>query len=59
MKIVVITVSDRAARGEYADRSGPAIVEVLAATEPAATFETDLVPLLRHGIRMAAGESHG
>ncbi|PKN22229.1 MAG: molybdopterin adenylyltransferase, partial [Deltaproteobacteria bacterium HGW-Deltaproteobacteria-22] len=27
MKITVITVSDRASRGEYEDRSGPAVVE--------------------------------
>jgi len=29
MKIAVITVSDRAARGQYEDRSGPAVVEEL------------------------------
>jgi len=44
MKIAVITVSDRASRGEYADRSGPAIVQVLAAAEPAATIESECVP---------------
>ncbi len=29
LKLAVITVSDRASRGEYEDRSGPAIVRVL------------------------------
>jgi len=32
MKILVITVSDRAARGEYEDLSGPAIEKVLKGT---------------------------
>ena len=33
LKVAVITVSDRASRGEYADLSGPRIREIL---EPAA-----------------------
>jgi molybdenum cofactor synthesis domain-containing protein len=42
--VAVITVSDRASRGEYEDRSGPAIVEVLAAAVPELQIERRLVP---------------
>jgi molybdenum cofactor synthesis domain-containing protein len=40
VKIAVITVSDRAAAGIYADRSGPAVLEVLASRCPG--IETSL-----------------
>jgi len=40
----VITVSDRASRGEYADRSGPAVVQILQEAFPDAHLETALVP---------------
>lgn len=40
----VVTVSDRAAAGVYADESGPAVVQVLAAAFPAATIDTRIVP---------------
>lgn len=40
LRVHVVTVSTRAARGEYADRSGPAVVEALdAAGVPGATVE--------------------
>lgn len=44
MTIAVITVSDRAARGIYEDRSGPVVVEVLRELLPDASIERDLVP---------------
>jgi molybdopterin adenylyltransferase len=44
MKIAVITVSDRASRGEYADRSGPAVVEELSRAAPDAELVTEVVP---------------
>lgn len=44
MKIAVITVSDRASAGVYADRSGPAVVEVLRAALPGAGIATEIVP---------------
>jgi len=43
--LAVITISDRASRGEYPDRSGPVIEEVLkAAGLPGLQVERDLVP---------------
>ena len=44
MRIVVVTVSDRASRGVYADRSGPAIEEVLLAALHGAEISRELVP---------------
>ena len=44
MRIAVITVSDRASRGVYADRSGPAIEEVLRGALPGAEVEREIVP---------------
>jgi molybdopterin adenylyltransferase len=44
VRIAVVTVSDRASRGIYEDRSGPAIAELLAALLPGAQIERDLVP---------------
>lgn len=44
MRIAVITVSDRAFRGEYEDLSGPAIVRILAANWPKSEIISDLVP---------------
>ena len=43
MLIAVVTVSDRASQGIYADRSGPAIEEALAAAMPGSTFEREIV----------------
>lgn len=34
MKIGILTISDRGARGEYEDRSGPLIAQILAANSP-------------------------
>lgn len=44
MKIAVITVSDRASAGVYADRSGPAIEAVLAEAIPGVVLEREIVP---------------
>jgi molybdopterin adenylyltransferase len=42
-KIGVVTVSDRASRGEYQDRGGPAVVEYLNATVTSEVILTSLV----------------
>jgi molybdopterin adenylyltransferase len=44
MKVAVITVSDRASRGEYEDLSGPLIQEELMERFPAAAISRVLVP---------------
>lgn len=44
MKFAVITVSDRASSGTYADKSGPAIVAVLKSHFPEAQIEAEVVP---------------
>lgn len=53
MRIAVVTVSDRASRGVYADRSGPAIEEVLASALPDAEIARELVPDEREAILAA------
>ena len=44
MKIAVITVSDRASRGIYADLSGPAIAKVLESALPGSEIAGEVVP---------------
>lgn len=44
MKIAVITISDRASAGIYADKSGPAIEETLREFLPDAVIERSIVP---------------
>jgi molybdopterin adenylyltransferase len=44
LKIAVITVSDRASAGIYADRSGPAIEEILREALDDTEFERSIVP---------------
>jgi molybdenum cofactor synthesis domain-containing protein len=44
VKVAVVTVSDRASRGEYADRSGPEIERLLLARFPAAEVTRRVVP---------------
>jgi molybdopterin adenylyltransferase len=53
LRIAVVTVSDRASRGVYADLSGPAIEEVLASALPGAEFEREIVPDDREAILAA------
>jgi molybdopterin adenylyltransferase len=42
--VSVITISDRASRGEYADRSGPEIVAILREAFPEVRIDTEVVP---------------
>lgn len=44
LKVAVITVSDRASRGEYADLSGPRIREILEQRLPGADISLAVVP---------------
>lgn len=44
MKAAVITVSDRASRGEYEDKSGPAIMEIIRSELPDIELEYEVVP---------------
>jgi molybdopterin adenylyltransferase len=44
LKILVITISDRASRGEYEDLSGPAVKEVLEDAIPGCCVEIRVVP---------------
>jgi molybdopterin adenylyltransferase len=53
--IAVITVSDRASKGVYADRSGPAVEEILAALLPGLALEREVVPDERPEILAALG----
>ncbi len=44
MTVTVITISDRASRGEYPDRSGPEIVAILRQAFPEARVAAEVVP---------------
>ena len=44
MKVAVITISDRASRGEYQDLSGPEIVKAVMAVFPQAEVSRRIVP---------------
>ena len=44
LRVAVITVSDRASRGEYADLAGPRIKEILEAELPGADVSLSVVP---------------
>jgi molybdopterin adenylyltransferase len=44
VRIAVVTVSDRASRGIYEDRSGPAIAEVLSAELTGLQIDREIVP---------------
>jgi molybdopterin adenylyltransferase len=55
-KIGIVTISDRASRGEYLDRGGPAIVEYLAGVltspyEPVVRVIPDEQPLIEQTLR--------
>jgi len=56
VKVAIITVSDRASRGIYEDRSGPEILRILAAALPGARFESRIVPDETDAILGALGE---
>lgn len=53
MKILVITISDRASRGEYEDLSGPAVKEILEEMIPGREVEVIVVPDEEHEITRA------
>jgi molybdenum cofactor biosynthesis protein B len=44
VKVTVLTISDRASRGQYPDRSGPAIEEALRARFPKVEILKEIVP---------------
>ncbi len=44
MKIAVITISDRASKGIYEDKSGPEIVSILKETVPDSEINTAIIP---------------
>jgi len=52
-EVAVITVSDRASKGEYRDGAGPAAVEMLRERFPGLTVHTHLVPDEREEIEAA------
>jgi len=56
--VSVITISDRASRGEYPDRSGPEIVSILRESFPEASIATEVVPDEAEAI-VAAFRRHG
>ncbi len=53
MTVTVLTISDRASRGVYPDRSGPEIEAVLRASFPAAVLRREIVPDEEQAIRAA------
>ncbi len=60
-KIGILTVSDRASRGEYEDRGGPAIVEYLgeilsSAWEPVARIVSDDLPVVEQALAEMADD---
>ncbi len=44
MKIGILTISDRGARGEYEDRSGPLLVKILSEQTPWRIVEQAIIP---------------
>jgi molybdopterin adenylyltransferase len=57
LKVAVITVSDRAAKGEYADRSGPRIKEILLQQLPGIHIVQVLVADEKEAILSALNEN--
>jgi molybdopterin adenylyltransferase len=57
VKVAVITVSDRASRGEYRDLSGPVIETLLKERFPHAEIEREIVPDEREAL-LAAFQRH-
>jgi len=57
VRVSVITISDRASRGEYADASGPEIEGLLREAWPAAEIRRQIVPDEAHAILQAL-EAH-
>ncbi len=59
MKIAVITISDRASRGEYDDLSGPEMASIFRELVPGITVERAVVPDERAAIIDALGRFAG
>jgi molybdopterin adenylyltransferase len=57
MKVAVITISDRASRGEYADLSGPEIEKAVLSLDAAAEVSRKVVPDEEQEIREALEEA--
>jgi molybdopterin adenylyltransferase len=57
LTVTVLTISDRASRGIYEDRSGPAIEEVLRARFPSVVVRRQIVPDEPEQIRAAFGRN--
>jgi molybdopterin adenylyltransferase len=57
MKILVLTISDRASRGEYEDLSGPALEKIIAGGIPGASVSRAIVPDETEAILAAFGEN--
>jgi molybdopterin adenylyltransferase len=55
MKVLVLTISDRAFKGVYQDESGPAIEKALTFGLPDATVELQIVPDVKEEISKAFG----
>jgi len=53
VRIAVVTVSDRASRGEYEDRSGPEVERVLSEALPGSSISREVVSDEEEGIRGA------
>jgi len=59
MRVAVITISDRASRGEYADHSGPAVEEGVRAFYPDAVVTRVVVPDEERSITAALEANEG
>ncbi len=57
MKILVLTISDRASRGEYEDLSGPAIEKILSEKVAGAEITREIISDDRSGIEKRFAES--
>ncbi|MBN2184178.1 MAG: MogA/MoaB family molybdenum cofactor biosynthesis protein [Candidatus Krumholzibacteriota bacterium] len=57
MKILVLTISDRASKGEYEDLSGPAVEKILIEKIPKADVARGIISDDRSGIEKKFGES--
>lgn len=55
MEILVLTISDRAYRGEYDDKSGPVIVDIIRKKFTDAIIRTSIVPDDKTAIRESFG----
>lgn len=57
MKVLVLTISDRASQGIYEDKSGPAIEKVLTEKLPESTIDRLIVPDEENAIKDAFGNN--